>query len=159
MTNLFTINFFGELIHAGVNYPGSWHDTKLEIDSGLYDKLVHRTPAGMAILADSAFVNKAKRTQGRLIRGRTAGEVHDLPVAAEAVALDMIMQRAMPSELQSAEWGVRGTKSPFGRLKSALPADASLRRTMLTITTHLYNLRVRTIGRNQIRSVYYVKQK
>ena len=28
-TNLFVWNFFGEIIHAAINYLGSWHDTKL----------------------------------------------------------------------------------------------------------------------------------
>jgi len=57
--NLFLFNFFGELIQAAINYSGSWHDTKLTGVSGLYfPKLSNeRTPPGMAILGDSAFVN------------------------------------------------------------------------------------------------------
>jgi len=35
VTNLFVWNFYGELIHAAINYPGSWHDSKLAGASGL----------------------------------------------------------------------------------------------------------------------------
>ena len=54
VTNLFVWNFFGEIIYAAFNYPGSWHDTKLAGMSGLYfpkpsDEM---TPPGMSILGD-----------------------------------------------------------------------------------------------------------
>ena len=81
VTNLFVFNFFGEIIHAAVNYPGSWHDTKLATVSGLYyPKLSDdMTPPGMAILGDSAIVNNSRITNGKIIRGRKAGERWDIP--------------------------------------------------------------------------------
>ena len=76
VTNLFVWNFYGEIVHAGVNFPGSWHDTKLAGASGLYyptlsDEL---TPPGYAILGDSAFVNHTSVTNGKVLRGRKTNE-------------------------------------------------------------------------------------
>ena len=62
--NLFVFNFFGKLIHAAINYPGSWNDTKSAMVSGFYlSKLSDKmTPPGMAILGDSAFVKNTRIT-------------------------------------------------------------------------------------------------
>lgn len=60
----------------------------------------------------------------------------------------------MPSERQSAEWGVRAIKGPFGRLKLPLSPDALKRERLLRICVHLFNLRTRLVGLNQIRTVY-----
>ena len=155
-TNLFVFNFFGELIHAAINYPGSWHDTKLAMVSGLYfPKLSDEmTPPGMAILGDSAFVNNTSVTNGKIVRGRKANETSDIPVSAELGAVDIILQRIMPSERQSAEWGVRAIKAPFSRLQVPLPADAKKRERLITICCHLFNYRTRLVGLNQIRTTY-----
>lgn len=154
VTNLFVFNIFGELIHDGVNYPGNWHDTKLALVYGLYQKLTEHTPAGLAILADTAFVNDPRKTRGRLIRSRRVNETNDIPAAAAVAAVDILQQREMPSERQSAEWGIHGVKQPFGRYKRALPSDSSRRLTLLTISCHDYQMRVRLICRNQIRTFY-----
>ena len=45
-------------------------------------------------------------------------------------------------------------KAPFGLLRQPLAADASMRFRLLSVCVHLYNLRVREIGLNQIRAVY-----
>ena len=160
VTNLFVWNFFGEIIHAAVNYPGSWHDTKLAGASGLYDPklLDENTPPGFAILGDSAFVNNTSTTNGKVLRGRKTNEVNDIPESAALAAVDLIMQRIMPSERQSAEWGVRALKGPFQRLKTPLPADSLKRLRLLRICCHLYNFRVRYVGLNQIRSTYSSRQ-
>ena len=126
VTNLFVRNFFGDIIHASVSYPDSCHDTQLAGMSGLYfPKLSDEmTPPGMAILGDSAFFNTTKATNGKLLRGRKSNEVNDIPKSAALAAVDLLLQRAMPSERRSAEWDVRAMKGPFQRLKTALPADS-----------------------------------
>ena len=161
VTNLFVWNFFGEIVHAAVNYPGSWHDTKLAGVSGLYDpKLSDEiTPPGFAILGDSAFVNNTNTTHGKVLRGRKTNETNNTPESAALAAVDVILQRVMPSERQSAEWGVRALKGPFQRLKTPLPADAGKRLRLLRICCHLYNFRVRYVGLNQIRSTYARQQR
>ena len=72
VTNLFVWNFYGEIMHAAVNFPGSWHDKKLAGASGLYyPKLSDEmTPPGYAILRGSAFVNNTSVTNGKVLRGR-----------------------------------------------------------------------------------------
>ena len=76
------------------------------------------------------------------------------PSGAYQEAMDVLMERVMPSEQQSAEWSVNGTKGPFGLLQTHLPGDTYERKRMLTIVRNLYNCRKRLIGRNQIRTVY-----
>lgn len=36
VTNLLVFNFYGELMHTAINYPGSWHDSKVATASGFY---------------------------------------------------------------------------------------------------------------------------
>lgn len=61
VTNLFVRDFNEEIIHPGINYPGSCHDSKLAFASVLYHPLLtERTPAGFAVLVDSAFPRVAK---------------------------------------------------------------------------------------------------
>lgn len=75
VTCMFVFNFFGEIIHAGVNYPGSWHDKKVVIASDmLLDRLSDaKTPVGYVILGDSAFIVKTKVTGGK---NHSSEEVH-----------------------------------------------------------------------------------
>lgn len=54
--NLFAFNFKGEMIHATVNFPGSYHDSRIPNTSWLINHLLQeRTSRGYAILCDSAF--------------------------------------------------------------------------------------------------------
>ena len=98
--NLFVWNFAGELIHAAINFPGSWHDSRLASASGLYWPMLsdEHTPPGYAILEDSAFVNNYRMTNGKVIRSRKTNEMWDVPQGADLAAIDLIMQRVMPSE-------------------------------------------------------------
>ena len=112
------------------------------------------TPPGYAILGDSAFINDARITKGKIIRSPKANETQNIPESTELYAVDLILQRVMPSERQSAEWGIRALKGPFGRLKVALPADAEKRARIIRICCHLLNFRTRFVGLNQIRSTY-----
>lgn len=115
VTNLFVVNFYGEIIHAAINYPGSWHDTQLAGISVIYNqKLFDATPpAGMAILRDSAFVNNNRFTNSKTVRARKTNETSDIPGFEELAAIDLIIQRVMLSKRQSAEWGIRVLKGQF----------------------------------------------
>lgn len=124
VTNIFVFNFFGEIIHAGVNYPGSWHDSGTAHASKLYSKKLsdEMTPPGMAILGDSALVNC--ENSGKVTRMRKMKETSDIPETTVLAALDNIMQRILPRERQSAEWGMGAIKGAFKRLFAPLPADS-----------------------------------
>jgi len=158
-TNVFVWNFSGEVIHAAINFPGSWHDSKVAAFSGLYyPKLAdHMTPRGLAILADSAFPKSTLVHNCKIVRARKVNEMGTaggVGQDAYIAATEMLLDRAMPSERQSAEWGVRAIKGPFKRVTVPLPADAYTRYRLLVLVTHLYNFRVRCVGLNQIRTVY-----
>ena len=157
VTNLLVFNLKGELIHVGVNYPGRFNDTKLAVHSGLYTvKLSDMyTPPGFAVLADSAFVNSQGDLQTKVMRGRKANELWDLPQSKVLARLDILLQRLIPRVRQSAEWGLRAIKAPFGRLHYPLPADTHKRRRLLLICCHIFNLRTRTLRNNQLRSVFW----
>lgn len=153
VTNPFDFYFFGE--HAAVNYSGSWHDTKLATATfGLYFPTLSEdmTLPGMAILGDSNFVNNIGVMHGKIIRGRKENEHFDIPNIASIAELDLALQSIMPSEGQSAEWGVRAIKGPFQRLKVPLLADAQKRLRFLSICCYLFNFRTRNVGLNQIRT-------
>lgn len=156
VTNIFVFNFFGEVIHAGVNYPGSWHDSKLATVSGLmHPKLGNEmTPPGYAILGDSAFSSLMSVSGGKVVRARKSGETREIPISASLAAIDLVLQRVLPSERQSAEWGIRCLKGPFGRLRLPLSAVATRRGRLLRVCVHLLNLRTRVVGLNQIRTTY-----
>ena len=102
VTNLFVFNFKGELIHAALNFPGSWHDSRVAHSSGLINPLLLvMTPRGLAILTDSAFT-AGHEIDDKIVRGRKSNERKDF-FSVEMAALDLILQRVLPSERLSAE--------------------------------------------------------
>lgn len=107
------------------------------------------------LLADSAFPTCG--LDGKIVRGRKNNEAGDIDDGAVLGALDIITQRYMPSERQSAEWGIRTIKDPFGILRKSLPADARKRFVLLSTCAHLLNLRTRMVRLNQTRTVYASK--
>eukprot|EP00172_Hildenbrandia_rubra_P003983 Plantae.Rhodophyta-Hildenbrandia_rubra.ctg7260.p1 GENE.Plantae.Rhodophyta-Hildenbrandia_rubra.ctg7260~~Plantae.Rhodophyta-Hildenbrandia_rubra.ctg7260.p1 ORF type:complete len:412 (+),score=29.57 Plantae.Rhodophyta-Hildenbrandia_rubra.ctg7260:277-1512(+) len=156
VTNLFALNFFGEIARAAVNYPGSWHDTRLAGASGLYANLLsdEKTPPGFAILWDSAFANDVRVTKGKVARGRKTNETSDIPEPVALAAVGLVLQKAMPSERQSAEWGIRALKGPFKRLTAPLPACSRKRLKIIQTCCHLLSFRARFVGLNQTRATY-----
>jgi len=159
VTNLFVWNFRGEIIHAAINFPGSWHDSKVAHASGLYHPKLSDavTPRGFAILGDSAFPSRTSILQGKIVRSRKVNEIPRAGTVTETAyraAIDLLLDRAMPSERQSAEWGVRAIKGPFKRLTVPLPCDAYKRLRIILLCAHIYNYRTRLVGLNQIRTVY-----
>lgn len=160
VTILFVWNFRGELIHAAINFPGSWHDTELAAVSELYHPKLsdEYTRPGMAVLADSAFVITSRVTNGKIIRPRKSNEVQDIPKSTYLAAVDTILQAAIPSEKQSAEWGVRVVKGAFPRLNVQLSVDVGKRRRVISICCHMFNSPYSSRGLNQIRTTYAQKQ-
>lgn len=88
------------------------------------------------------------------MRSRKSNETSSIPATLELVAADTILQRVMPSERQSAEWGVISIKSVFARLKRPLTAYSLKRLRLIRCCIHLVNLRTRYVGLNQIRTTY-----
>ena len=60
VTSLFVWDFDKELIHAAINHPGVWHDSKTASVSELYRSLLEdQNPKGFYVIADSDFLEVA----------------------------------------------------------------------------------------------------
>ena len=85
-----------------MNFPGSWHDSKLAASSGLYlTVLTEYTPAGFAVLAGSAFPRTIDALKSKIVRARKLNELgasNGVPESAYLQAVDKLIERAMPSE-------------------------------------------------------------
>jgi hypothetical protein len=55
---------------------------------------------------------------------------------------------------QAAEWGMLSLQGTWRRLLLDLPSDTIFRQNLLVICGYLHNYRTRTVGLNQIASVY-----
>lgn len=61
VTNLFVWNLKDQCIQAGVNYAGSWHDSKIAARSGLYaSMLTSNTPTGLVRFCAQVLFYKGK---------------------------------------------------------------------------------------------------
>lgn len=106
----------------------------------------------MPSLEISAFVT---RNMGRkVVRSRKTDKSRDIPKDAVLFAVDLIMQRVMPSERMLAESGLRALKGPFGVLRLPLTPCLQKRYKLLCTCVRLLNLRTRVVGLNQTRAVY-----
>lgn len=156
VTNLFVYNFSDEVVHFAINNPGSWHGGKLASMSGLlYPKLCKEMiPPGFAVLDDSAFVVDPRVSGGKIVRRRKNNEMNSIPEIAQLAAVDLILQRILQSERQSAERGLRTLRAAFGCLRLLLTLDSSKRKRLLAICVCLLNARTRLIGLNHITTTY-----
>lgn len=151
VTNIFVFNFFREIIHAGVNYPGIWDERKILVASALLlDRLSNeKAPVGRAILGDSEFVARACVIRGKIILGRKSTETEDVPESELLAVVDAILYQVVSRERQSAEWSIRAVKEPFRRLRLHLTADSAVRFHLLYVCVNLYNIPARVNVFNQ----------
>lgn len=72
VTNLLVFNVFGEVIFEAVNFPGSFHDSRLAYTSGLVTKKLSDAlnPPGYSTLCDGAFLASRKAGRGKIVRAR-----------------------------------------------------------------------------------------
>jgi hypothetical protein len=66
----------------------------------------------------------------------------------------MALDCQLSSYRQTAEWGMRALQGGFGRLRVPLSVNAEARFRLLRVISRAFNLRVRMVGINQIRTVY-----
>lgn len=156
VTNLFDINFFGNIIHAGVNFSSRWHESKLvSLSALLHPKLGDdMTPPGYAILGYSAFVSDWGVAVGNFVLDQKTNDTKDIPLSASPAAIDMLMQRGLPSEGQSVDWGIMCLKEPFGKLRLPLSSVGTSLGLLLCVCVHLLNQRTRVVRLNQIRTTF-----
>ena len=67
VTGILVFTFDGVLVHAGLNYAGSWHDSRVTNHSGFFSSCLTdaNTHIGKAVLCDSAFAGTRARPAGR----------------------------------------------------------------------------------------------
>ena len=141
----------GEIIHACLNAPGSWHDS--QVARSLYDVLAEQLPAPYYLVADTAFPRGSGRCPGKIRAPLLAGA--NLPGDPEELFAALNFNRQLVSHRQSAEWGMRALEGGFGRLRVPLPiGDTQFRQDLLEICIRLHNVRVRCVGINETLNVY-----
>ncbi|KZT55346.1 hypothetical protein CALCODRAFT_437298 [Calocera cornea HHB12733] len=144
-SNVLAFSARGELIHAAINAPGSWHDAK--VSSGIYTQLEERTPDDFYLAADTAFPHNRGSLKSKI---RTPVKSGSRTTREHLRFLDQLV-----SFRQSAEWGMRAIQGSFGRLRLPLDAnDAHARHSLLETVFRLHQIRVRLVGINQLRNVY-----
>lgn len=152
VNNLFTFTPDGCICHATVNAPGSWHDgTLADAQSGLYKKLLHRTPRPYRIVADQGFCLGS--VSGKIALPLKTGQV--ITNENHSINAQVDLHQYYTTVRQAAEWGMRAFKSSFARLKETLTVNVPKRGQLLRVCVRLYNYRVRMTGLNQIYSTYH----
>ncbi len=150
-SSLFLFGPDGCVLWCTLNWPGSWSDAALARQ--LYDILL-QLPEGFCIAADSAFTRADMAS--RIIRPLKSDELarYANSVSVKQFVAAVKRHRLALSIRQSAEWGMGALQQVCGRLQHRLSAQSSVRRQLLELCVHYYNFRTRTVGLNQIRTVY-----
>lgn len=91
---------------------------------------------------------------GRTVRFSKMNETMDISKSFELQAVDLVLERDYFSDRQSAEWGILAEEAPFGRLKIPFALDSHARKRFLVVHIHLYQLKARLKGLNQICTTY-----
>ena len=146
--NVLAFGTNGKIIHASINYPGSWHDSTV---AQKFMELVIRLIGEYALCVDQGFPRSG------LMRDRFVGPISKKRRAALAATVrDIVLaQHAVYVSLrQAAEWGMRALQGTFSRLKSRLTSNKVKRRDIIYSILLLHNFRTCTVGLNQIKSVF-----
>ncbi len=67
------------------------------------------------------------------------GTLSGVPRSFWLAAVDLLLQRAMSSERQRAEWEVWALKGPFSRLTATVYANSESRMRIIAMSAHLFN--------------------
>ena len=141
----------GNILHAILNAPGSWHDSN--IAERLYRKLIHNTPPGFCIVSDTAFPRCTNRLDYRIVAPMKRGDC--VPDNPRDYACLKIFNEQLVSARQAAEWGMRLIQGSFSRLKLPLPAmNHEFRGQVLELAVRLHQVRCRSVRINQTQTVY-----
>jgi hypothetical protein len=151
-SSLFCFAPDGTIIWCTINFPGSWADG--ELAKRLYS-LLETVPPGFFIAADCAF-NRADMA-GKIIRPLKSDELtrYADSVSVRAFVAHVKRHRLALSIRQGAEWGMGAMQGMCGRLRHRLSSNSAVRRELLELCSHYFNFRTRTVGLNQISTVYH----
>ena len=148
-SNIFVFSPIGTVLYALINAPGSMHDFMCA--EKLMFKLRYMTTNGYRLIADSAFTTRDATLAGKLLVPKKKSQDPTYIPSPEEVA----SHRLLTHLRQSAEWGNRAIKGPFGRLRVPLDANDDHGRSVIIETcVRLHQLRVRVCGLGQITNVF-----
>lgn len=83
----------GFIIHAVLNYPGSWNDRRVTNDCRLIkDHIMEKNATkGMDIICDSSFVVKTLQSNGKIVRSRKSTEIAGIPQSESLAILTQVL--------------------------------------------------------------------
>jgi hypothetical protein len=138
----------GTIFFAVVNFPGSYHDSKVAVP--VYEMLEHHTPDNCFLLGDIAFQNQPK-----ILTTLKSNQRSD---DAEERKLQNIRHQEVTSARQIVEWGNGQLQKTFTRLQEELRgSDSEYNERLILICIYLLNFRTRRMKVfNQIQSVFSV---
>jgi hypothetical protein len=141
----------GCIVWGRHNFVGSWNDG--DTSRLFQEKLrnIEKNLPGYGVVADSAFPVSGVM-YNLIVTPLKEGDL-DRMCAEDRVAAQAV-SNAITSIRQAAEWGMGAVEKPFRRLKMPLPYNPVIRQKRILNIHHLYNLRVRTTGISQIRTVF-----
>ena len=158
IANLFVFGPDGCGMFYVINCPGSWNDSRVARDGNLYDVL-RLIPDREYLIADSIFPtsDESRELMGgqKIRRPPKANETQPESASELKFMSDLVSAR------QTAEWGIAGVTRSFPRVKklwrwnSASRNFGSRRKELIETIIFLHNFRARSLGLNQIRSVWY----
>jgi len=142
ISNIFVYSADGCCIWARVNCPGSWHDAHVARE---FTHLMTSVPDPYCVVADTGFPS----------HGRVKNKIRTPAKSNQHLSRDQIIySNQITSMRQACEWGMRAIEGGFERLKTTLPVNKEKRLKILVSVVHLYNIRTRWTGVNQVRTVY-----
>jgi len=148
INNVICFTTDGCICWARCNAAGAKQDSIL--CGPLYQLLEHHTPRPYRIISDTAF--GSNRMRDRIITPFKEGErLSDNPNMRR---LQLIMNSKITSTRQAVEWGNGALQRTFARLALPMSANEKKRQNIIIVVCHLFNLRTRLTGFNQIRTVY-----
>lgn len=139
----------GRVVAAGLNTPGSWHDSKATRITGLYDLIDSQVPNGYCILSDTAFRGKLRgskvikilKPNQQLPLGWTQQEYRDLE--------GRIIHARQPSEQAN-----NTIVQAFPRIRQTLGIFDDTNTELMEATLLVHNWRVATSDRNQVKKIF-----
>ena len=148
VNNVFAFSPTGKIIHASINFPGSWHDSA--VCFSLCEKMIEDVHV-FAFCVDQGFprsgllYDKFVGPLSRRAKAALAAEVKDLIIRQHEVYISL---------RQAAEWGMRALQGSFSRLKSRLTSNKQKRHAIILCIVLLHNFRTERVGLNQIAAVF-----
>lgn len=150
--NIFCFAADGTIMHARLNAPGSFHDSRNS--HSLYEALTDplKTPDPFFICGDSAFPRMPGVLSNKIrvpLKEKTR-----LPADEDELVRVVMFDQQLVAARQAAEWGMHSLQATYEILRVPLTADVSKRFRILLLVCRLHQVRVRLDGIGQIQTVF-----